>query len=151
MVFNSLINYIASFFQEPEEPKTELKDFYYLSLIKEQDGSFSIHGLWPQTTPDSYPTYCKKVNFDINELNPNIDELNHFWYSTEEKNEDFWKHEWQKHGSCVWTPMTEQEYFCNGLKLYHEAIEKGLSNKFFNPRTNKCLIPVDKDLNFINS
>tara|TARA_Y100000816_G_C25830655_1_gene434409 strand:- start:85 stop:540 length:456 start_codon:yes stop_codon:yes gene_type:complete len=151
MVLNSFFNFIVSFLPDPEESKQELKDFYYLSLLKEQDGSFSIHGLWPQTTPDNYPTYCKKVQFDINKLNPIIKELNQYWYSTQEKNQDFWQHEWEKHGSCVWTSMTELEYFENALKLFNSANEKGLPNIFYNSKTNKCLIPVDKDLNFIGS
>tara|TARA_B100000123_G_scaffold228187_1_gene177337 strand:- start:89 stop:544 length:456 start_codon:yes stop_codon:yes gene_type:complete len=151
MVLNSFFNFIVSFLPDPEESKQELKDFYYLSLLKEQDGSFSIHGLWPQTTPDNYPTYCKKVQFDINKLNPVINELNQYWYSTQEKNQDFWKHEWEKHGSCAWTLMTELEYFENALKLFNSANEKGLPNIFYNSKTNKCLIPVDKDLNFITS
>ena len=49
-------------------------NFYYLSLIKEEDG-WSIHGLWPQTNINKYPQYCKIVNFDIRKLNPIIDEL----------------------------------------------------------------------------
>ena len=57
-MFNLIYNYFYP-------PKEELEDFYYLSLLKEQDGSFSIHGLWPQTTLDKYPTFCKKVDFDI--------------------------------------------------------------------------------------
>jgi ribonuclease I len=143
-----MFNLIYNYFYPPQE---ELKDFYYLSLIKEQDGSFSIHGLWPQTTPDNYPTFCKKVNFDIDCLFPIMGQLKKYWYSTMGKNDNFWKHEWQKHGSCVWTEMNEFEYFSNALRLYHNANENGLPAKYFNPQTKKCLIPVNKELEFINS
>lgn len=132
-------------------PNQELKDFYYLSLIREQDGSFSIHGLWPQTDTKNYPSYCKKVSFDIKTLQPIMEELKTYWYSTMEKDEDFWKHEWEKHGSCVWTEMTEQEYFFNALELYRKSLLTNLPIKYYNPETKKCLIPVDKDLNFIDS
>ena len=151
MVLNSFFNFVVSFLSDPEEPKEKLENFYYLSLIREQDGSFSIHGLWPQTTIDSYPEYCKKVTFDINALNPIMSQLKNFWYSTQEKNEDFWEHEWEKHGSCVWTPMSEYDYFNNAIKLYHLAIENKLELKYYNPKTSKCLIPVDKNLEFIHS
>ena len=142
-----MFNLIYNYFYPPQE---ELKDFYYLSLIKEQDGSFSIHGLWPQTTPDNYPTFCKKVNFDIDCLFPIMGQLKKYWYSTMGKNDNFWKHEWQKHGSCVWTEMNEFEYFSNALRLYHTANENGLPAKYFNPQTKKCLIPVNKELEFMN-
>ena len=143
-----MLNLIYSYFFPPQE---ELKDFYYLSLLKEQDGSFSIHGLWPQTTPEKYPTFCKKVRFDIDCLFPIMGQLKTYWYSTMEKNDAFWKHEWLKHGSCTWTEMNEFEYFSNALRLFHQAIENGLPPKYYDPKTKKCLIPVDKDLNFINS
>ena len=153
MVLNSFFNFVVSFLEpKSEEPKeNKLENFYYLSLIREQDGSFSIHGLWPQTTKDSYPQYCKKVTFDPKLLEPIIQKLQLFWYSTQEKNEDFWKHEWEKHGSCVWTPMSEFDYFNSALKLYQVAIEEKLELKYYNPKTGKCLIPVDKNLNIINS
>ena len=132
-------------------PQQELKDFYYLSLIREQDGSFSIHGLWPQNDANNYPTYCKKVDFDLSKLNSILGQLKSYWYSTMEKNEDFWKHEWQKHGSCTWTEMTELQYFSSALDLYHKAIELNLQSKYYQANKNKCLIPVDKNLNFIDS
>lgn len=144
-----MLNFLYQYFIP--QTKEELKDFYYLSLIKEQDSSFSIHGLWPQTTIDNYPTYCKKVDFDINTLLPIMNELKINWYSTMEKNEDFWKHEWEKHGSCTWTEMNELEYFSNALNLFEEAKKLNLCNRYFNPKTNKCLIPINKNLNFINS
>jgi len=92
-----------------------------LSIIREQYGTLSIHGFWPQTDIKNYPSYCKKITFDTKAIEP-IEELKTYWYSNMEKDEDFWKHEWEKHGSCVLTEMTEQEYFFNALELYWKTI-----------------------------
>ena len=126
-----------------------LDKFYYLSLIKEEgDNNWSIHGLWPQNTPTDYPTYCKRVSFNINQLNPIMDKLQKYWYSTEEKNEDFWKHEWQKHGSCVFVNITEFNYFNITLKLYEDAIKMDIPKEYYDEKTKKCLIPVNQDFVF---
>ena len=40
--------------------------FYYLSIIKHKDiNNYSIHGLWPQYTTKSFPSYCSNVSFSI--------------------------------------------------------------------------------------
>ena len=83
-------------------------NFYYLSLLKEEENKWSIHGLWPQYTKEKYPTYCKEVTFDVTKLDSIMDDLNKYWFSTEEKNTDFWKHEWEKHGSCMFNKCDEQ-------------------------------------------
>jgi hypothetical protein len=134
----------------PEE--LELTNFYYLSLFKESESTWSIHGLWPQTDAHNYPTYCHKVNFDPKLLEPILDKLEQYWYSqgnTLPLDEKFWKHEYEKHGSCVYTPMTELEYFKNTIELYEQALELGLPRSFYNPQTKKCLIPVNQKLEFI--
>ena len=144
------INYLTEFYYNYIYPnKIFQKDtrFYYLSLIKEKD-TYSIHGLWPQTSAVKYPTYCKKVNFYISSLKPILNELEENWYSTEEKDEDFWKHEWEKHGSCVFTYITEFDYFKKTLDLFKEAKEKGLPDKYYNKEHNNCLIPVNLDFTF---
>ena len=128
--------------------KENPKRFYYLSLIKEQN-TYSIHGLWPQYSTTSYPTFCNKVSFDINKLQPIMTQLNQYWYSTEQKNTDFWKHEYEKHGSCVFTPMTEEEYFQKTLELYDKAIKENLPKNFYDDKTKKCLIPVSTHFNFV--
>ena len=119
--------------------------FYYLSLIKEDDKTYSIHGLWPQYSPNKYPTYCKNVSFSVDKLQPIINDLNKYWYSTQEKNADFWEHEYKKHGSCVFTDITELEYFEKSLSLFKEASANNLPEKYYNPYTKKCLIPVSID------
>ena len=70
---------------------------------------------------------------------------------------DYLKH--KLHKKTFWSEIERQfdkdsgelEYFENALKLFNSANEKGLPNIFYNSKTNRCLIPVDKDLNFINS
>ena len=138
-----LMNYYKYYFQNNTENK-----FYYLSLIKEQNNRFSIHGLWPQYSLNSYPTFCKEVTFDINKLNPILPQLNELWYSNKNNNSDFWKHEYEKHGSCVFTPLTEVEYFEKTINLYNEAIKLELPEKFYDENTKKCLIPLDLDFEF---
>ena len=91
--------------------------FYYLSLIKEDDNTYSIHGLWPQYTKNSYPSYCKKVKFTEKALAPIIDDLNKYWYSDRGQNDYFWKHEYEKHGSCMYGSMNEFQYFSKTLEL----------------------------------
>lgn len=122
--------------------------FYYLSLIKENEG-FSIHGLWPQYDINKYPTFCNPVTFDLSNLTDILPELHKNWYSNRGPDESFWKHEYEKHGSCVFSKMTELEYFQKTLDLFNKAIELNLPEKYQNDKTNKCLIPVDLSFNFI--
>lgn len=120
--------------------------FYYLSLIH-SNNTWHIHGLWPQYDKTCYPTYCKPVTFDINKLDPIIKNLNIYWYSNNDKNELFWKHEYEKHGSCIFTDIDEFEYFNTTLKLYLDALQKKLPEKF--KKGNKALIPVNLKFEFI--
>lgn len=140
-----VLDYLKNFFQDTSNK------FYYLSLIKEEDNTFSIHGLWPQYSDNSYPTFCKQVNFDIQQLQDLLPELNKVWYSNRNDNDDFWKHEYEKHGSCVFTQITEKEYFEKTLQLYNEALSLGLPDKYYNKNTKKCLIPIDLNFKFINN
>ena len=106
---------------------TNKKDtrYYYLSLKRvNKDTLWSIHGLWPQYSDNSYPQFCKNIQFDIEKLQPIILDLNRFWYSGIEPNEAFWKHEWEKHGTC--TGMTEVEYFRKALECFEKIKEKGI-------------------------
>jgi ribonuclease I len=120
--------------------------FYYLSLLKEGDNKWSIHGLWPQYSLNNYPKYCKKIDFKIEKLNSIIEELKEKWYSNEETNEDFWKHEYEKHGSCMFCDLNELEYFKKTILLFDYVIKENLPNKYYNKNTKKCLIPFN--LNF---
>lgn len=127
------------------------ENYYYLSLLKDDnlEEGWSIHGLWPQNADNSYPSYCRIVTFDIILLQSIIDELNKYWCSNMEKNEDFWKHEWEKHGSCMFNQCDEYHYFKRALLLYKKALQKELPEKYYDEKTNKCLIPINLKFEFI--
>lgn len=125
--------------------------FYYLSLIKDDNDNYTIHGLWPQYSLNSYPSYCRVVKFELKKITPIIDKLNEYWYSNTGKNVDFWKHEYEKHGSCMFNHMDEFNYFNKSIELYEYALNnniiKNQSEK--NPNSKKLLIAIDKNFNFI--
>ena len=124
--------------------------FYYLSLMKNEktESGFSIHGLWPQYNLKKYPSYCKVVSFDITKLELLKEDLNKYW-NTKMFNrvENFWEHEYKKHGSCMFTNMDEFEYFNITIKLYKEVIKKNLIEKYVDG--NNCLIPISLDFKII--
>ena len=157
---NELENNNDVFLDEPLFKKTPLSPiqeeyhpskFYFLALKKDKiEDDWSIHGLWPQNSLDSYPVYCKKVVFDINKLNPILDELKKNWYSTETTDEYFWSHEWEKHGSCMFTKMDEIDYFKKALYLYNYVDSNDIIKNYLekeNPK--KCQIPFDSEFNLI--
>ena len=111
--------------------------FYYLSLLPAKDREFpySIHGLWPQ---EGVRRTCKK--FDIERLRVILPELHANWHSSRGPDEHFWKHEWEKHGSC--TGLTEVEYFQKALDCFEKVKANG--KEWVQQRSNK--IPFD--LNF---
>ena len=140
-------NYLFGMKKMKEIKKNDTDKFYYLSLIKETEG-WSIHGLWPQYNKNQYPSFCREVNFDINKLEPILKDLNEKWYSEDNKNENFWKHEWEKHGSCMFIELNELEYFEKTLELFDTALQIDLPSDFYNEETKKCLIPLTLDFKF---
>tara|TARA_B100001093_G_C26457062_1_gene854802 strand:+ start:59 stop:667 length:609 start_codon:yes stop_codon:yes gene_type:complete len=125
----------------PEENE-DLK-FYYLALKRNNpEEKWTIHGLWPQTNLESYPVFCRKVTFDIKKLSPIIDKLYIDWHSDQTSNDYFWSHEWEKHGSCMFTEMDELEYFTKALDLYDFVIDNELIEEYINDENQKnCQIP----------
>ena len=151
-MFGFLWNYIYrdnELEQNEDETKNSPQDFYFLSLIKEDD-SWSIHGLWPQTSLTKYPQYCRNVEFDLELLNPIIDRLRDEWYSNRGADEIFWKHEYLKHGTCNYNNFNEFQYFKTALDLFDKAKSLNLPSKYYNSQTEKCLIPVNQKLEFFD-
>ena len=127
---------------------TSNTNFYYLSLINDDKKGWSIHGLWPQYSSNSYPSFCRKVDFDYQKLSPILGDLHKHWYSTEEPTTEFWEHEWKKHGSCMFNNCDELEYFRRGLELYVTSVEQDIIEKYKVSDT-KSIIPFDLNFNLI--
>ncbi|XP_071162904.1 ribonuclease Oy-like isoform X1 [Mytilus edulis] len=98
--------------------KAESKKCYIPDYIN----SFIIHGLWPSSGKTEGPKNCSSVPFDINKIKNLTDELLHAWpniYSSTGRY-DFWKHEWDTHGTCALslnTTGTEYLFFRKTLDL----------------------------------
>ena len=133
-------HYLLNIFNKFKKHDTR---FYYLSLIYEND-SWCIHGLWPQYDINSYPVFCKNVSFNPKLLDPIYSDLNKYWHSDRGSNDNFWEHEWKKHGSCMFINMNEFNYFNKTLELFKQVKELNIIEKYRN--NNKALIPFD--LNF---
>ena len=124
-------------------------DFYYLALLKNKrvESGYQIHGLWSNYADGSYPTYCKKVEFDMEKLESIKDELHKYWPSYSGTAEHFYAHEYKKHGSCLFSDMTELEYFKKTIELYHYVIDNKLYETFI--KGNQCLIPFDLEFKLL--
>lgn len=83
--------------------------------------NFTIHGLWPQyNETDGYPSYCDITEFDPAQL-PSQTTMLERWPNVQATNPnstdytDFWKHEWDKHGTC--SGLTQYDYFDVALNM----------------------------------
>ena len=134
--------------------------FYYLSLKRESPLSvWFIHGLWPQYSKTSYPQFCKIKEFDIEKIQPIINDLKKFWYLTlnekldKKQQTDILKIEWEKHGSCMFNDIDgvddvdEFDYFKTALTLYVEVMQSNIINKF-KLEKNGLQVNIPIDLNF---
>ncbi len=145
------IDYINPFKECPINIFDKKNNFYYLALKRENtDHSWSIHGLWPQYNDKTYPKYCQNIKFDPSKIELIVDELNKFWYSTEEKNEQFWCHEWEKHGTCMFDQSDEFDYFKKALSLFVEVHQSGCIKDYPLEKDGlQVKIPFDNEYNII--
>lgn len=118
-------------------------NYYDLTMQKcDKTAPYSIHGLWPEITNTSWPQYCNtSEHFNLTSLLPLVPEMKQYWYSCEESNPLFWKHEWLKHGTC--TNMTEFEFFNKTLTLYRYVRTNDLINQRCNQSELECKIPFN--------
>lgn len=143
--------------------------YYYLALLEENNRhedqdlmcisgkEYGIHGLWPQINKDLYPQYCRTdIVFNEQALDPIKSELDKYWHSNQRSDEDFWKHEWLKHGSCTNPVLSEFDFFSKTLALYkwvRNRYDDGdiEIQRYFNQEERRFCIPFDLKFNLLSS
>ncbi len=93
-------------------------NYYELAVQKWCTPQYNIHGLWPQIDSTHYPADCSVINYN-SPTGSLLYNMTTYWHSCSD-NDSFWKHEWEKHGSCfnLQTGMNEEQYFNIALQLY---------------------------------
>ena len=93
-------------------------NYYELAVQKWCTPQYNIHGLWPQIDSTHYPSNCAQLDYSRPTSNLLLN-MTLYWNSCYD-NDEFWKHEWEKHGSCFYlqTGMNEIQYFNIALQLY---------------------------------
>jgi len=75
----------------------------------------TLHGMWPSrdgtsgTSAASYPCSCTQDPFTDAAIQSIMPDMEKYWPSLKGANDQFWTHEWSKHGTC--TGQTELQYF----------------------------------------
>ncbi|CAB0006227.1 unnamed protein product [Nesidiocoris tenuis] len=102
--------------------------------------SWTVHGIWPTKLGTIGPSFCNmSLPFYPEGIYSIKDELNEVWSPIEKhrKSNVFWKHEWEKHGTCADSmPMYpfEYSYFNQGIKWSRQYnLTTVLSNAGINP------------------
>lgn len=85
--------------------------------IEKNVSTWVVHGLWPSIKSEIGPSFCNKsLPFNYNLIKWLVPQLLEFWPNlyTNTPLESFWKHEWEKHGTCALSlPQikSESDYF----------------------------------------
>ncbi|XP_011637517.1 ribonuclease Oy [Pogonomyrmex barbatus] len=93
------------------------------SCLLPKRNEWTIHGIWPTKYNTIGPQYCNSsMPFDKNALAPLESELKEKWIDIQNGSTpySFWKHEWDKHGTCALTVKalnSEFNYFRGALNL----------------------------------
>ncbi|KAM7507995.1 hypothetical protein LguiA_018448 [Lonicera macranthoides] len=79
---------------------------------------FKIHGLWPQDSSGNPMENCQP-SASLNKAAVNkysfIADLQNYWPNLMGQDFTFWKHEWDKHGTC--SGQTPEDYFLKAIDL----------------------------------
>jgi len=81
---------------------------------------FTIHGLWPTNNKTQGPVDCGP-KFDTRMVTPTmLNTLRKYWPDFKPDEPNFWKHEFEKHGSCAVVSevvKNQQDYFDKTIQL----------------------------------
>ncbi|XP_077203884.1 ribonuclease T2 isoform X2 [Paroedura picta] len=81
---------------------------------------WTIHGLWTDKAEDCNKTW----HFNVTEIKDLLVDMRQYWPDVLHENRTkFWKHEWDKHGTCAATLESlnsQKKYFSKALELYEK-------------------------------
>ena len=80
---------------------TDFDHYVFTRLWNSNQSKFTIHGLWPNYKTHGYPSYCSNETFNVSYIKDIVPIMNLRWSSDIGNNQDFWNHEWSKHGTCA--------------------------------------------------
>ncbi|KAL6759200.1 ribonuclease T2-like protein [Haematococcus lacustris] len=103
---------------------------------------FTIHGLWPNYADGTWPQFCdKSMPFDeelVADLEPELDDE---WpsFMDSSTNQNFWAHEWNKHGTCSLAQLPDEHaFFKTVLKLHWKYdLKAAFASAGIRPSTTK--------------
>lgn len=93
---------------------------------------WTIHGLWPDRAEDCNQSW----HFNLNEIKDLLRDMKIYWPDVihpSSNRSQFWKHEWDKHGTCaaqVDALNSERKYFGKSLDLYKQIDLNSVLQKF---------------------
>lgn len=134
--------------------------FYYLSLKRNNSAErMKVCGLWP-AFKTGYPSYCgvykpELIDIDKQEFRQILPEIINIWNHRPEeppaKCEQFFVHEYLKHGTCMFVekPFKTSEYFKKIIELYTAAMDNFQIQKILASYSqNTILIPLNESFKF---
>lgn len=103
------------------------------SCIRPLPNRWTIHGLWPNGLDNSMISDCTSEKYDSNQIRMLKTRMDEQWLSVKKSGNDaFWKHEWQKHGTCA-TGYSQYDYFNKTLSLFERYdVNRMLKNNGIN-------------------
>ena len=81
--------------------------------------TMTIHGLWPSLKSGKYLDDCTSGVSIVDDGSTLFKNMKQYWPSFSGANEDFWEHEYNKHGYCM-----VEEYGWDGYDEYFEYVIK---------------------------
>ena len=104
---------------------------------------WTVHGIWPSVKKGPLgPFNCNNsIHFDPKSLDPIKERLNIQWTDVHKnaQKDDFWRHEWTKHGTCAiqLEPInTELKYFSKGNEKTFLIAESNPLKRILTPPTH---------------
>ncbi|KAF8016444.1 hypothetical protein BT93_H1839 [Corymbia citriodora subsp. variegata] len=86
---------------------------------------FGIHGLWPNRNNGSHPYDCyPKKPFNLSEISDLESSMQKDWPTLacpSSDGQNFWSHEWKRHGICSESVLDQHAYFKTALGLKQKA------------------------------